>query len=457
MKITITTKLIALMLVCVIALPLLAGCKSENDPESTGGEDTAPVYTVTPIVDEESTTDVPNDAVTIAIEKNSYTDHKKIDGYNNCESHFVIAHTYTDGADAFDALVYRLPIGIYDPATGNNEYYPEDNVYCLIAFEKADGDYDSVNYGEYETLDAALDASAGAFTDVSFDENGAFEATPYRFVKEGKIYLIDKERYVTYADNLIAEILSADNPTGSYKAYVKNSKETYDKLFDINNITDYVLNNFLAGEKDSPKAFVLYRVLKDILSENDETFDYKLEDDKKAQLYFENFLGRAKEMRHQDGIVLTAVSLPTWCRLIELYHETLSNDDFLKELFILPCPSSIKVYNGADVVEYTYDDEKYFDILRESVNLYIPSDSLAEYKKNVSPKTTVTSLYRKGTLPSNIYFEYVYNNGTTPNYVFSADGSIMFEPVEGSNGKYTAYDLMVSSHELVDILESLFK
>ena len=449
-----TIKLIALILSLILCLTVLAGCRSD---EEDAPEEITFNYEIKPITDEPHTVDVVSDAVTVA---NSEFLHEEYplnsEYYHYCESHYVIAHTYTDGADSFDALACRASVYDYQPETGNYSFYDDPAMYCLISFTKADGGYTAASYAEYSTLDAALTAAGGKFGDAdavksSYTEDA--EYTPYRFVKDGNICLFDSERYITYCDNLIAEMINSTTVTESYKPFITKNKDIYNEFLDSYFAMDYVIGQFLKGEADSPKAYILYRALEDMLEKTEEEIDYKPEDETKAQTYFEKVLEAAKELRGKEGILVSKGNFPTQCYLIHLYDESLTDEEVLAEKYIYPNPDKIVVHSADETKEFAKGTEEYADILRANQRCYMKVEDAIFFKANKTPENILSEFHRTSNVDHK-YIEYVYEDGSTQNYAFSSNSELLLIPA--SAGKYNAYKTNGNSY-LSDILDALFE
>lgn len=454
MKNSIFFKLLACALSLVFCLTALAGCGKDETEDMPQLETFN--YETTPVTDEADSIDELNDAITAAVAEYLTENYPLDEPYHYCVSHKIAASTYAENANSFSALVYRDMVYYYDPATGDYDFYYDSDAFCLISFERADTGYSTASFAEYITIDDAIDAADGAFGDADA-VSGSFdtaEATPYRYVKDGVIYALDYERYITYCDNLVAELLNAAVVTDSYKPIITNNKALYEKLTESPRIAEYTIRKFLAGEADSPKAYVLYRALEDALKATDESIDYKPADEKKAQTYFEKLLGYAQDMRRKDGTVKTHSTYPTWCLLIDLYDNTLSDADALAELYLFSIPNTIVVHSDNGSLEFTTDDPEYFDIFRENQRWYISAEEAIPYKSNVTI-SVIKSFYRESGIDSDKYIEFKYTNNTDPNYIFSCNGSMMLVPTE--DGKYDAYVTGFADDKLSDILDGLYE
>ena len=449
-----TIKLIAWVLSLILCLTVLAGCKSD---EEEAPKEITFNYEIKPITDVPHTIDVVNDAVTRA---NTTFLHEEYplnsETYYYCESHSVIAHTYTDDADSFDVLAHRSSAYDYQPETGNFSFYDDPAAYCLISFTKADDGYTAASYKEFGTIDAALTAADGIFGDADAVKDACkdTEYTPYRFVKDGSVYLFDRERYVTYCDNLIAEMINATAVTDSYKPIITKHKDIYNKFLDTYFALDYVIGQFLKGEADSPKAYVLYRALEDILEKTEENIDYKPEDEKKAQTYFEKVLESARELRAKEGTLISKGNFPTQCYLLHLYDESLTDEEVLAEKYIYPNPDKIIVHSASGNKEFAKGTEEYADILRANQRCYLKVADAIFFKANLLPEKILSDFYRTSIDADHKYIEYVYEDGSTQNYAFSSNSELFLIPT--SEGKYNAYKTKGNSY-LSDILDALYE
>ncbi len=449
-----TIKFISAILSLIFCLTAFAGCKAGKKDENP--KETTFNYEVKRITDEPHSIDELNDAVTVAITQALTETTPEYESFYYCESHRIVASINAADADSFDVLAHRGSTYYFDPDTGNYVDYRDLGMYCLMSLTKAENGFETVSYEEFSTIDAALTAADGVFGDAdAVKENYTdVESTPYRYTKDGKIYLLDYERYITYCDNLIAKILNASKVTDSYKPIITNNKKNYEKLLDSYFVTDYVIGQFLEGKADSPKAYVLYRALEDILERKIESIDYKPEDEKNAQVYFEKLLEHARDMRAEEGTVSTSYTLPTWCRLIHLYDQSLTDEEALAEKYIYANPDKMIVHSNNGTKEFVKGDDGYADILRENQRWYIDKQYAFICKSNVKSEVAIRE-YCKNESPDgcNYYIEYVYEDGKTPNYIFSCNASLMLVPVAG--GLYDAYTTGSVSSNLSDILDGL--
>ncbi len=446
-------KLTSAILSLILCLTFLAGCKSNTEEAPV---ETTFNYEVKPITDEVHSIDALNDAVTVAITEGNGVTYHDAPTYYFCENHSIVASTFEEDANSFDVLAHRGATYYFEPDTGNYLDQRDLGMYCLMSLAKAEDGYDTVSYEEFSSIDEALEAAGGVFgnADAVKESYTETEHTPYRYSKDGKVYLLDYDRYITYCDNLIAEMINSTAVTDSYKPIIKNNKETYEKLLDTYFISKYVLCQFLNGEADSPKAYVLYRALEDILEKSGEDIDYKPEDEKKAQTYFEKLLGYAKELREKYGTLATSYNYATQCYLISLYDETLTNEEALAEKYMYANPDKIIVHSNDGAKEFTKDTEEYADILRKNQRCYVSEADAMLFKSNVSVKSVLREFYDKMSPSSDKYIEYIYEDGKTPNFIFSDNSALMLIPAAG--GRYNAYRTGGNSY-LADILDGLFE
>ena len=444
-----TIKLISAMLALILCISILAGCKSE---EEEAPKLTTYNYDIKPITDEAHTIDTVNDAVTRANTEFLHAEFPIFESSYYCESHYVVAHTYTDGADSFDVLAYRDSVYDYQPETGNYNYYDDPAMYCLISFTKADDGYTTESYKEFGTIDTALAEAGGVFGDAVKDNHTDADGTPYRFVKDGSIYLIDYERYITYCDNIIAEMINDTEIDESFKPIIARHKDLYNKLLDSYFAMDYVIGQFLNGEADSPKAYVLYRVLEDILEDSEEDISYKLEDEKKAQIYFEKALEYAQELRQKEGTQISKTNFPTLCYLIYLYDESLTSEEVLAEKYMYANPDKIILHNEDGEKEIAKGTEEYADILRANQRCYLSEADALILKSNVTLDVAFREYASKTGITVDRYIEYVYADGTTPDFIFANNSDLMIIP--SADGKYSVYRTSANTY-LDNILDAL--
>ena len=447
-----TIKLISAVLALILCLSLFAGCKSDEEeaPKETNFN-----YEVKPITDEPHTIDTVNDVITVAVTEFLHKEYPVSEGYYYCESHRIVASTFTEGADTFDVLAYRDSTYGFQPENGNFDSYEDPAMFCLISVESADGKYNTVSFEEFSTLDAALEAADGILGNAediknSYDDNA--ECTPYRYSDSGTAYLLDYDRYITYCDNIIAEMINDTEIDESYKPIITRHKDLYNKLLDTYFAMDYVIGQFLNGESDSPKAYVLYRVLEDILEKSEEDINYKLEDEKKAQIYFEKALDYAKELRQKEGTLVSKTNFPTLCYLIYLYDESLSAEDILAEKYMYANPDKIVLHTDDGEKEFAMDTEEYANILRANQSCYISETDAFLLKSNITLDAAFHEYSAKTGIIVDRYIEYVYADGTTPNFIFANNSDLMIIP--SADGKYSAYRTSGNSY-LDTILDGL--
>lgn len=449
-----TIKLISVLLSLVLCLTVLAGCK--NDKEAEAPKETTFNYEIKPITDEPHSIDALNDAVTVAITEGNGVTYPDATSYYFCENHSIVASTFEEDANSFDVLAHRGTTYYFDLDTGNYFDYRDLGMYCLISLTKAENGYTTVSYKEFSSIDEALTAADGVFGDADAVKNGYTdtEHTPYRYTKDGNIYLLDYERYITYCDNLIAEMINATAVTDSYKPIITKHKDIYNKFLDTYFAMDYVIGQFLNGEADSPKAYVLYRALEDILEKTEEDINYKPEDEKKAQTYFEKILESARELRAKEGTLVSKGNFPTQCYLLHLYDESLTGEEVLAEKYIYPNPDKIVVHSASGNKEFAKGTKEYADILRANQRCYLKVADAIFFKANLLPEKILSDFYRTSIDVDHKYIEYVYEDGSTQNYAFSSNSELFLIPT--SEGKYNAYKTKGNSY-LSDILDALYE
>lgn len=447
-------KLTSAILSLILCLTVLAGCKSNKEDEVP--KETTFNYEIKPIADEPHSIDALNDAVTIAITEGNGVTYPDVPTCYFCENHNIVASTFEEDANSFDVLAHRDTAYYFEPDTGNYFGYRDLGMYCLISLVKAESGYDTVSYEEFSSIDDALTAADGVFGDADAVKESYTdtEYTPYRYSKDGKVYLLDYDRYITYCDNLIAEMINATAVTDSYKPIITKNKDTYNKFLDTHLAMDYVIGQFLNGEADSPKAYVLYRALEDMLEKTEESIDYKPEDEKKAQTYFEKVLESAKELREKYGALSISNHYPVKSYLIYLYDESLSDEEALAEKYMYANPDKIVVHSADASKEFSKGSQEYADILRANQRCYISEEDAFSYKANVKADTVLREYYSKMSPDSDKYIEYVYNDGKTPDYIFSDNSALMLVPA--ADGRYNAYTTGGNS-SLRSILDSLFE
>lgn len=457
-------KYLSLFLVALMCISLLAGCaKEKNSTEATDSTaNKGPLYTAKAIVDEESIIDTLNDIVTVAILENTADLYPVIDGVYNCESHSIIADTYSEGVDSFDVLALRAYNYMYEPTTGEMEYIYESNPLVMISFTLTDGAYTVSEYNEYSTRDlsAAAEACAEKFPEVVIDDTLISEAdenlTPRRFARDGKLYLMDFERYMKYADTLVAEILKSDTPLPTYESYISKNSAAYDKLLEITNVENYIISEFLKGNNDTAKGYVMYKVLINVLEKNDEGIESQLTDQAKAQQYFNYILEMGREIASRDGYFMTSQIYPVRCKIVRMYHETLTDKELLEEPLVYKNIETIVVKQDEKRVSFTKDDAEFAELYRE-VSRYFTSESMFKSNETSSDiAKSIKSYASKKLINNSASIELIDADGNLA-VAYDASATYMFVPKESSANVYNVYKLGGNNTEFAKNIGKYFE
>jgi hypothetical protein len=448
-------KVLSLVLAFVLCAVMLVGCKKDADGEAKE-EYKGYLYSAVPTSDKESSINPLTDALTGVIANEVAKYFELSDDQYVSESHVVVADKDVDGNKQL--LVLRSPVYVYSPVTG--EFADAENGYDSIAVVtlKAEGEkYTAESYEECFVLDSErAEALVSKVTDKTLDEaiKDCGETTPYRYVKDDKIYLVDDEKYVNYGELLVAQVLTNEKQLETYDEYIKTNKAAYDKLVAAPQGAKYIIGEFLKGDNNTPKGYVMYRAMMDILEANGEKIPYyDLNGQEEAQRFFKYYLGIVLTTRATDGHLSVSYKYPTGAMMLEMHDKTLSDEEFIKQDFLYDAPVSITVTMGENEVVFEKGSEKYYEIFKMNQYLNVSTSDAKEIKKNVSVDDVMKYTSSNLSVHTEAYITYNYVSGKS--IVFANAGQI-FMISDLGDGKYNAYRTGVGDNAIVELLESCF-